>query len=167
MEVGNYMEKIDQDGLILCDLQAKTFEMSIDYTMESSGIFIRRFMNSHVSKMVDNKSLLDTNLQPYDILEMIEEEYQGSNYGSKKYTKNEMYWIGYIYRYFSYTYDFTSRKVYKIVKPKELQELFLPYHTLDPSQAIERILEAKGMLLNEEEELQRQYEIFKKIRENK
>ena len=40
----------------------------------------------------------------------------------------------------------------------------MPYHTLDPSQAIERILEAKGLLLDEEAELQRQYEIFRKIR---
>ena len=62
------------------------------------------------------------------------------------------------------TYEFTSARVYKIIKPKELRELFLPYHTLDPSQAIERILEAKGLLLDEEAELQRQYEIFRKIR---
>ena len=39
-----------------------------------------------------------------------------------------------------------------------------PYHTMDPSQAIERILEAKGMLTDEKEELERQYEIFKRIR---
>ena len=50
----------------------------------------------------------------------------------------------------------TSARVYKIIKPKELRELFLPYHTLAPSQAIERILEAKGLLLDEEAELQRQ-----------
>lgn len=43
-------------------------------------------------------------------------------------------------------------------------QYILPYHTLDPSQAIERILEAKGLLLDEEAELQRQYEIFKRIR---
>ena len=84
--------------------------------------------------------------------------------GTVKYTHNEMYWIGYIYRYFAITYEFTSARVYKIIKPKELRELFLPYHTLDPSQAIERILEAKGLLLDEEAELQRQYEIFRKIR---
>lgn len=35
---------------------------------------------------------------------------------------------------------------------------------MDPSQAIERILEAKGMLTDEKEELERQYEIFKRIR---
>lgn len=58
----------------------------------------------------------------------------------------------------------TSTQVYKIIKPKELRDLFLPYHTLDPSQAIERILEAKGLLIDEETELQRQYKILKKIR---
>ena len=38
----------------------------------------------------------------------------------------------------------------------------MPYHTLDVSQAIERVLEARGMLLDDESELQRQYTIFKK-----
>ena len=55
-------------------------------------------------------------------------------------------------------------QVYKIVKPKELKGLFLPYHTMDPSQAIERILEAKGLFIDEKMELERQYEIFKRIR---
>ncbi len=45
--------------------------------------------------------------------------------------------------------------------------LFLPYHTMDPSQAIERILEAKGIMFDEKMELKRQYEIFKRIREEK
>ena len=57
----------------------------------------------------------------------------------------------------------SSAQVYRIVKPKELRDVYLPYHTLDPSQAIERILEAKGLPLTEEEELKRQYEIIKRI----
>lgn len=35
---------------------------------------------------------------------------------------------------------------------------------MDPAQAIERILEAKNMIVDEEEELKSQYEIFKRIR---
>ena len=58
----------------------------------------------------------------------------------------------------------SSIQVYKIVKPKELRGLFLPYHTMDSAQAIERILEAKEMIVDEEVELKRQYEIFKRIR---
>lgn len=75
-----------------------------------------------------------------------------------------MYWMGYIYRYFAYTYNISALNTYKIIKPKELRSLFLAYHTLDPSKAIERIMEAKGILLNENEEFSRQYDIFKKVR---
>lgn len=159
------MKKIDKDGLLLCELQAKTFEMSVDATEVSSEIFIRRFMNSKISKSIDSCEILQTNMQAKDILERIEDQYGKSNYGSIKYTKNELYWIGYIYRYFSYTYEKSSVQVYKIVKPKELRGLFLPYHTLDPSQAIERILEAKNLLVADNKaEINRQYEIYKNIR---
>ncbi len=160
------MKKIDKDGLLLCELQAKTFEMSIDATEVSSEIFIRRFMNSQISKSIDSCEILQTNMQAKDILERIEEQYGKSNYGSKRYTKNELYWIGYIYRYFSYTYEKSSVQIYKIVKPKELRALFLPYHTLDPSQAIERILEAKNLfIVDDKAEIGRQYKIYKSIRD--
>ena len=161
------MKKINKDGLILCELQAKTFETSIDKMNCSSEIFIRRFMKSQIAKRFDNESVLESNMQTNDILQMINEEYGVSNYGSVKYTHNEMYWIGYLYRYFVITHELTSTQVYKIVKPKELRGLFLPYHTMDPSQAIERILEAKDMLSDEKKELERQYKIFRRIGDKK
>ncbi|MBQ7706590.1 MAG: antitoxin [Lachnospiraceae bacterium] len=161
------MKKIDKDGLLLCELQAKAFENSIEKMDSSSEIFIRRFMKSQIAKRLDDESVLDSNIQANDILQLVDEEYGVSDYGSVKYTHNEIYWIGYIYRYFVITYELSSTQVYKIVKPKELRTLFLPYHTMDPAQAIERILEAKGMLTDETEELKRQYEIFKKNRKMK
>lgn len=158
------MKKMNRDDLLLCELQAKAFENSIKKMDSSSEIFIRRFMRSKIAKRIDDESILDSNIQADDILDLVDEEYGISNYGSVKYTRNEMYWIGYIYRYFAITYELTSVQVYKIVKPRELRSLFLPYHTMDPSQAIERILEAKGLLTDEKSELERQYEIFRKIR---
>ena len=161
------MKKIDKNGLLLCELQATAFEYSVDKMESSSEIFIRRFMRSRIAKRLDDGSVLKSNIQAEDILQLVNEEYGFSNYGSVKYTRNEMYWIGYIYRYFVITYELTSMQVYKIVKPKELKGLFLPYHTMDPSQAIERILEAKGLFTDEKMELERQYEIFKRIRNKK
>jgi hypothetical protein len=161
------MKKIDKDGLLLCELQANAFEMSIKTAGTSSEIFVRRFMNSQIAKIMDMGAVLQTNIQPQDILDRIEEQYGASEYGSVKYTRNEMYWIGYLYRYFVYTYGMSSVQAYKIVKPKELRELFLPYHTMDPAQAIERILEAKNLLLDDTEELARQYAIFRRVRNGK
>lgn len=161
------MKKINKDGLLLCELQATAFENSADKIDSSSEIFIRRFMKSKIAKRLDDESVLESNIQANDILQLVDEEYGASNYGSIKYTRNELYWIGYVYRYFAITYELTSAQVYKTVKPKELRSLFLPYHTMDPSQAIERILEAKGLLLDENMELERQYKIFKRIRQSK
>lgn len=166
-ECRSNMKKIDKDGLLLCELQAKTFEKSRELTQSSSEIFIRRFMNSKICKSIDDGGILQTNMNDYDVVERVQEQYGESQYGSVKYTANELYWIGYIYRYYSYTYELSSIQVYKIIKPKELRELFLAYHTLDPSQAIERILEAKNILHDDEGELQRQYTIFKRIRNGK
>lgn len=125
-------------------------------------------MNSKTVKMIDNENILQMNMLLKDIVKQVQEEYKELNQGSVKYTKNEMYWIGYLYRYFSYTHELSSIRVYKIVKPKELRGLFLPYHTLSPEQAIERILEAKGILLNQDNanELNRHFKIYQKIRSN-
>ena len=158
------MNKIDKDGLLLCEIQGKTFEISIENYTTGSEVFMRRFMNSQVAKEFDDLSILDTNIYEKDIMIRLDEEYGVSNYGKVRYTKNEMFWIGYMYRYFSYTYKKTSRQVYKIIKPKELRGLFLPYHTMDPAQAIERILEAKGLPVNGEMTIEQQYMVFKRIR---
>lgn len=158
------MKKIDNDGLLLCEMQAKAFELSGIEQSTSSSVFIRRFMNSDAAKQMDNLAVLESNMQAADILKLIDEEYGKSEYGSVKYSLDELYWIGYIYRYYAYTYDKTSKQVYKIVKPKELRDLFLPYHTMDPAQAIDRILEAKGLVNTDDYEERRQFEIFKKIR---
>lgn len=160
----NMIKKIDKDGLLLCELQATAFELSLSMQGASSEIFIRRFMNSSIAKELDSADILQTNIQGKDIVERIDEEYGASNYGSFKYTPNEMYWIGYIYRYYAYTYGRTSAQVYKTVKPKELRGLFLPYHTMDPAQAIDRILEAKGLTIDFVNEEERQYGIYKRIR---
>ena len=130
----------------------------------SSEICSRRFIRSKIAKSLDNESVLERNIQASDILQLVDEEYGATDYGSVKYTHNEMYWIGYLYRYFAFTYELSSAQVYKIVKPKELRGLFLLYHTMDPAQAVERILEAKGMILDENREVERQYAIFKKVR---
>lgn len=143
------MRTIDNNGLILCDLQSDLFEKSICLDC-SSEIFIRRFMNSKVAKQFDSTQVLDDTLTINNIFEELVNEYGDTSYGSVKYSRSELYWIGHIYRYFSYTYDLSSKQVYKIVKPKELRSLFLAYHTFDTKQAIERILESKNIVLDKD-----------------
>ena len=97
--------KLDTVDLKLCQIQGKIFEESIGSLNCSSQVFIRRFMNSEIAKDMDNLALLETNVQAKDILDIIENEYGKSDYGSTKYPLNVMHWMGYFYRYFSYTYS--------------------------------------------------------------
>ena len=87
------MKRMNKDGELLCELQATAFEKSIDKMESSSEIFIRRFMRSRIAKRLDDGSVLESNIQAEDILQLVNEEYGFSNYGSVKYTRNEMYWI--------------------------------------------------------------------------
>ena len=155
---------MDNNGLILCDLQSEVFEKSLSLDC-SSEIFIRRFMHSKIVKKFDSTQILDDTLTIPDIYGELINEYGDSSYGSIKYSKNELYWIGHLYRYLCYTYEISSKQAYKIIKPKELRSLFLAYHTFDTKQAIERILEAKNIVLDKDY-IEEGIQILRRLRKN-
>lgn len=156
------MNKIDKDGLTLCSLQGNIFAESLDAINCSSEVFMRRFMFSTVAKEFDSKAILDDSLTISEVFYRIEEEFGKTDYGKTKYNKEVLFWIGYIYRYFSYTYDLSSKYIYKIIKPKELNKLYYVYHTFDPSNAIERILEEKNISFDNDKQNERLLEMLRK-----
>lgn len=159
------MKNIDEIGLKLCKFQAELFKVSVVSMECSSPIFLRRFMYSSVAERMDKNGFLFEASNMNSVLDDIEKEFGKSDYGKKKYYSEELYWMGYIYRYWCYTYEKTSKQVYKIVKPEELRSLYFPYHSLDPAQAIERIMEAKGLI--EKDFTQKGVDVFRKILKEK
>ena len=155
------MKTMDEAGLKLCRAQAELFVSSITMTTCSSAVFLRRFMNSSVAKRMDNGSFLFESSTDQSVLAEIEEEFGKTDYGKVKFSENELYWIGYLYRYWCYTYEKSSKQVYRIIKPTELRGLFFPYHSLDTGAAIERILEAKNS--REEDMTERGVEILRRL----
>lgn len=155
------MRAFDETGLKLSRMQAELFVLSASKLECSSPIFLRRFMLSKVAARMDQAGFLYEACTADGILQEIEEEFGATNYGREKYSTEELYWMGYLYRYWSYTYEKSSKQVYKLMKPKELRGLYYPYHSLDPAQAIERILESKD--LGEEDLTQKGVEILRRI----
>ena len=143
------MKKIDEEGLTLCALQADIFAASLEAASCSSPIFIRRFMNSQAAARMDHRGFLLEASDAVSVLNEVETQYGPTSYGKERYGREELYWLGYLYRYWSYTYEKSSKQVYRQMKATELRKLYYPYHSLDPAQAIERILESRG---NEEED---------------
>ncbi len=157
------MKNMDEAGLKCCKAQADLFVASLKLTECSSAVFLRRFMSSSVAKRMDDGSFLFESSTEESMISELDEEFGKTSYGTVKYTENELYWMGYLYRYWCYTYEKTSKQVYRIIKPPELRALFFPYHSLDNSAAIERILEAKNC--REEDFIKRGVILLRKLRQ--
>ena len=156
------MREFDEYGLKMCQYQGRVFEESVEKTKCSTPVFLRRFMLSNVAKRMDKIGFYYTPETESDVIEDVEMEYSDSDYGKNKYDKEELYWMGYIYRYWCYTNDVSSKSVYKIVKPEELRKLYNAYHTLDPQKAINNIKEAKG--IEDEDMIAKGVRIMREVR---
>lgn len=143
------MKTIDADGRALCKLQAQAFETSLGLSC-ASAVFVRRFMNSDVARRMDDEGFLSESNSPEGIVAEVEAQYGRSDYGSVKFSAEELHWMGYLYRYWACAFGMSSRAIYKIVGANELRSLFFAYHSLDPEQAILRIAESKGIKLDED-----------------
>lgn len=140
-----------------CKYQADLFELSTNKKDCSSVVFIKQFSNSKLAKAMDNRSYLflaDDITKAYDSLK----KEKKLTLGKEIYPKKVMSWIGYIMRYMAIKYEYTTKNVYSIIKPKELYGMYEAYHSLDNDLVCERILEAKNINLN-----LNNIEIFKKI----
>ena len=138
------MREFDSDGRLLCKIQASIFEDSLKIP-GSSAIFIRRFMNSAVAVSMDDKSYLNLSSNIEAVFEDLNREYGETEYGKIKYSSNELNWIGYLYRYWAYVFEWSSSKIFKTINGREMHSIYLAYHSLDPEQAIARIAESKGI----------------------
>lgn len=138
------MRKMDDTGLLLCKYQSDLFELSVNYLSCSSAYFLKRFANSKLAERMDRRGFVTEAL---DIVGALEELKKEGNYsiGKKKTPTYIMAWIGYLLRYWSYTYEISTKKIYKYVKIDELCRLYEAYHSLDIEEAINRINEAHNI----------------------
>lgn len=136
------MKKMDFNERKLCQIQGKIFEESVNKVGCSSLIFIRRFMQSSLANKFDDYSFLVTSLDINDCFMEIEKEYGESLYGKTKYSKEEMFWIGYIYRALVIIYKMSSKKVFSLFSSKNIIKYYNIYHTFDTDQACIKMMES-------------------------
>ena len=75
------------------------------------------------------------------ILEELEDEAKGLKKAGTIYDREVMYWAGYVYRYWHYYTNETSREIYQIADAKTMNDCWLGFHTLDVELAIEDLKE--------------------------
>lgn len=158
------MKELKKDERLLCELQGKIFEKSIKEYGTSSAIFVRRYMNSDYAARMDRIGFIDRPTDEQEAFASLDAQYGSSRYGSELYSPEELFWIGYIYRYWVCAFGVSSKAVYKMSNVREMHSVYYAYHTLDPLQAIQRLLEAKGISFQEEEQIAAGVNILRKIR---
>ncbi len=125
----------------LCDIQGRLFELSVEKGFDSES-FVKQFMESNVAKELDSSyNRMQWSGEEY-LLEELEDECGDSlKRGGKIATKDEIYWIGYIYRYWHYYNDETSKKIYKQAPYERMRINYLMFHTMAPEMAIDDLIE--------------------------
>lgn len=134
------MKKFDDLGLKLAEYQAMIFEQSVEKQDCSSLVFIRRFKFSNLANRLDNANadvLLDVNYA----FDELNDQYSNKKYGNEKMSKEVLFWIGYITRYFAYTREIKTKEVFELIDAKKLPESYYVYHTQSEEWTIERLLE--------------------------
>lgn len=125
----------------LCDIQGRLFELSVEKGYDSK-LFVKHFMLSKVAENLDSVyNRMQWAGEEYLLEELTDECGDALKKTEKVITKNEIYWIGYIYRYWHYYRDESSKKIYKQAPFERMKINYLMFHTMSPEMAIDDLIE--------------------------
>lgn len=137
------MKTFDHDGLLLAEHQGKIFEKSADLGT-STAVFLRRFLHSDYLKKLDRNEVVSLSLDAQEAIESIENQFGASSYGKTKLAKSALFWIGYMYRYISYTRQVSTKFVMRLFPYQQLNDVYYSFHTQDPEWCVRSLLEMNG-----------------------
>ncbi|SEK85385.1 hypothetical protein SAMN02910377_02021 [Pseudobutyrivibrio ruminis] len=138
------MREFNHDALILAEYQGKLFEKSVDLNC-STPIFIRRFLHSDLLAKLDNNNPSLLSLDVIEGINSIQEQFGDLEYGNVKYSKSALFWMGYLYRYISYTRDISTKLLFQLFGYKQINDLYYTLHTQDPEWCITYLLDINNL----------------------
>ena len=157
------MKKFDHNGLLLAEYQGKLFEKSVDLDC-STAVFLRRFLHSDFVKKMDKNDASSLTLDVNEGMQSIQNQFGKSDYGKVKYSKDALFWMGYMYRYISYTREIRTRFLMELLDYRQMNDVYYSFHTQDPEWCIQSLLEINHLT---ESVFDNNYRLKKIIREKK
>ena len=137
------MREFDHNGLLLAEYQGKLFEKSTELGC-STAVFLRRFLHSDYLKKMDANDTASLSLDVNEGINNIQSQFGESDYGKIKYSKSSLFWMGYLYRYLSYTRGVSTKFVMNLFQHKQLNDVYYSFHTQSPEWCIQSLLEMNG-----------------------
>lgn len=132
------MEKIMTDfDLKLCDVQGRLFVLSATNGYGSEK-FVKSFMKSETAKELDSSyNCKQCFGEEYLFDEAIERVGNIFNELDEIYPSECIYWIGYIYRYWHYHTNESSKEIYKQAPVKVMKQNYEKLYLMTPEEVIE------------------------------
>lgn len=162
------MKTIDNNGILLCKIQANLFKNYASFSQCSPYFFVRRFMNSELATRFDDKTVLLEASSNETFVSELDEQYGKTSFGNPNSVDKEiMYWVGYLYRYWSYVYNIPSSTLINHVKPDMLFSRYELYHSQDMSYVVERITEEEQIMIRPNKTIQEVLDEYYEFMKNK
>lgn len=122
----------------LCSIQGRLFELSARKGFESIAL-AKAYMNSDIaakfnsaydrSQWMGEEYLLDELVQTYHLIK------------GKTYSADVMFWMGYIYAYWSIVFGDSCKKIIKMADPRVMANNYAGLHTVSAEMAIQDLKE--------------------------
>ena len=127
---------MDELQLKLCDIQGRLFELSADNNYGSAN-FVKVFMTSEVAKALDSTyNRMQWAGEEYLLEELVDVAGDKLSKEGEIFSKDILYWMGYLYRYWHYYTKEDSVKIYKQASVAIMKRNYLMFHTMAPELAI-------------------------------
>ncbi|MBQ8325561.1 MAG: hypothetical protein IJX86_00700 [Lachnospiraceae bacterium] len=127
--------------LQLCDIQGRLYKLSARRGI-SSAAFIKVFMKSATAKALDSTyNRMQWAGEEYLLEEVIDEAGDRFEKPGDVYSEELIYWIGYIYRYWHYMTDESSKEIYKQASVKVMKQNYARLYMMTPEEVIEILKE--------------------------
>ncbi|MBP5356949.1 MAG: hypothetical protein J6Y68_02240 [Clostridia bacterium] len=132
---------MDALELKLCDIQGRLFELflSTDYDAEN---LVKAFMNSELAKNLDSEyNRMQWAGEEYLLEELIATCKDKLTIKKESVSKEVLFWMGYVYRYWHFYTKEESAKIYKQASFETMNVNYLMFHTMDVEVAIDDLKE--------------------------
>ena len=127
--------------LQLCDIQGRLFKLSARWGI-SSAEFIKVFMESATAKALDSSyNRMQWAGEEYLLEEVIDEAGDKFEKPGEVYAEEQVYWIGYIYRYWHYVTGEFSKEIYKQAPVKVMKQNYVRLYMMTPEEVIDLLKE--------------------------
>ena len=128
--------------LQLCDIQGRLFKLSARRGI-SSAEFIKVFMKSATAKALDSTyNRMQWAGEEYLLEEVIDEAGDKFEKPGEVYAEEQIYWIGYIYRYWHYVAGESSKEIYKQASVKVMKQNYARFYVMPSEEVIEILKES-------------------------